>query len=147
MMHTIEVAKESGSCMIFEGGTWNIDSCRLQCTRWAVLWCRCESEVEVKNSFLGGLSEGPGYCINCQDHAITHVDGCHLERSCGEFSAAIAVFHSVKVQVQNSALQVLLTFSCSALASPFYRLAPTVPAAHLFVGGFVISAGGMRTNV
>jgi hypothetical protein len=24
------------------------------------LWCRCESEVSVKNSFIGGVDEGPG---------------------------------------------------------------------------------------
>ena len=29
-------------------------------SRWAVLWCRCESEVSVKNSFIGGVDEGPG---------------------------------------------------------------------------------------
>jgi len=98
-MQGIEMVKESGSCIIFEGGQWNIDQCRLCCSRWAVLWARCESEVTIKNCFLGGMEDGPGYCLNCQDHARVTVDGCHLERSGGEFSAAVAVFHSVRARV------------------------------------------------
>ena len=31
----MEMVKESGSCMIFEGGIWNIDSCRMCCSRYA----------------------------------------------------------------------------------------------------------------
>jgi hypothetical protein len=81
----LEMVKESGSCIIFEGGQWNIDSCRMCCSRWAVLWCRCESEVSIKNSFLGGVEEGPGYCVNCQDHARVSVEGCHLERRCNQY--------------------------------------------------------------
>ena len=99
-LQTVEMTKDSGSCIIFEGGAWSLQSCRLQCSRWAVLWCRCDSEVMIKNCFLGGLDDGPGYCVNCQDQARTTVDGCHLERSSGEFSAALAVFHEVRVRVQ-----------------------------------------------
>uniref|UniRef100_A0A6U5Y4Y8 Right handed beta helix domain-containing protein n=1 Tax=Guillardia theta TaxID=55529 RepID=A0A6U5Y4Y8_GUITH len=100
-MQGVEMAKESGSCIIFEGGQWVIDSCRLVCSRWAVLWCRCECDVSIKNCFMGGLEDGPGYCVNCQDHARTTVEGCHLERSSGEYCAAVAVFHSVRTRVQN----------------------------------------------
>lgn len=85
----LEMVKESGSCIIFEGGQWSIDSCRMCCSRWAVLWCRCESEVTVKNSFLGGVEEGPGYGVNCQDHARVNVEGCHLERRFGTLSQPI----------------------------------------------------------
>lgn len=101
----LEMLKESGSCIIFEGGQWSIDACRMCCSRWAVLWCRCESEVSVKNSFIGGVDEGPGYCVNCQDHARVTVEGCHLERSGGEYSAAIAVFHSTRLRVQACNIQ------------------------------------------
>jgi hypothetical protein len=101
----IEMIKETGSCIIFEGGQWNIESCRLFCSRWAVLWCRCESETTIKNCFIGGVDEGPGYCVNCQDHARTFVQGCTLERCSGEYSAAVAVFHNVRTRVHNCVFQ------------------------------------------
>uniref|UniRef100_A0A7S1EFU2 Right handed beta helix domain-containing protein n=1 Tax=Hemiselmis andersenii TaxID=464988 RepID=A0A7S1EFU2_HEMAN len=101
----MEMIKESGSAIIFEGGQWSIDACRMCCSRWAVLWCRCESEVTVKNSFLGGIEEGPGYCVNVQDHGKVHVEGCHLERSGGEYSAAVAVFHNCRLRLQGCNLQ------------------------------------------
>ena len=101
----IEMMKETGSCIIFEGGQWNIESCRLFCSRWAVLWCRCESETTIKNCFIGGVDEGPGYCVNCQDHARTFIQGCTLERCSGEYSAAVAVFHNVRTRVHNCVFQ------------------------------------------
>lgn len=70
-----------------------------------MLWCRCESEISVKNSFIGGVEEGPGYCVNCQDHARVTVEGCHLERSGGEYSAAVAIFHNARLRVQQCNLQ------------------------------------------
>jgi len=33
------------------------------------------SEVIIKNCFIGGLEEAPGYCVNCQDHTRTTIDG------------------------------------------------------------------------
>jgi hypothetical protein len=76
---TVGRPQDSGSCIIFEGGQWTIDQCRLCCSRWAVLWARCESEVSIKNCFMGGMEDAPGYCVNCQDHARVTVDGCHME--------------------------------------------------------------------
>jgi hypothetical protein len=117
----VEMVKESGSCMIFEGGQWSIDSCRLCCSRWAVLWCRCESTVQIKNCFLGGMEEGPGYCVNCQDHTRVTVDNSHLERSGGEYSSAIAVFHNVRVRVH----------SCIIIDNQFALRAVTAKDTHL----------------
>ncbi|EKX52325.1 hypothetical protein GUITHDRAFT_161367 [Guillardia theta CCMP2712] len=70
-MQGVEMAKESGSCIIFEGDLS------------ALVGLSCG----VDNCFMGGLEDGPGYCVNCQDHARTTVE--------------VAVFHSVRTRVQN----------------------------------------------
>jgi hypothetical protein len=114
----LEMVKESGSCIIFEGGQWNIDSCRMCCSRWAVLWSRCESEVSIKNSFLGGVEEGPGYCVNCQDHARVSVEGCHLERRCVTFEISTRRFENAKFCLRalaNSLAYMFLTMSLDFL--------------------------------
>jgi len=44
------------------------------------------------------------WCKFTDNYAYT--TGCHLERSGGEFSAAIAIFHSVRLRVQQCNIQV-----------------------------------------
>ena len=44
------------------------------------------------------------WCKFTDNYAYT--TGCHLERSGGEFSAAIAMFHSVRLRVQQCNIQV-----------------------------------------